>query len=95
MFQSVFVYFSSVLCGKSGTSPAFPARLYDEVRRGNGKIEDVSYFHTENNNQVIIKSTSVSDPNPDWIRIGSGFNKVNGSGSGSRRATVTHKKGKN
>jgi hypothetical protein len=46
--------------------------LYDEVRRGYGKIEDVSYFHTENNNQVIIKSNSVSDPDPDWIRIQSG-----------------------
>jgi hypothetical protein len=46
--------------------------------------------------------TSVSDPDPDWIQIGSGFNQVRGSvspypypdsesGSGSRRAKMTHK----
>jgi hypothetical protein len=35
------------------------------------------------------------DPDPDWIRIrmGSGFNRV--SGSGSRRAKMTHKSRKN
>ncbi len=39
----------------------------------------------------------VSDPDPDWIRIGPGFNRASGSGSGSEsgsgssRAKMTHK----
>jgi hypothetical protein len=42
--------------------------------------------------------TRVADPDPDRIQIGSGFNRVSGSGirirdseSGSRRAKMTHK----
>jgi hypothetical protein len=38
---------------------------------------------------LYVRYSSVSDPDPDWIRIGSGFHQV--SWSGSRRPKMTHR----
>jgi hypothetical protein len=70
-------------------------RIYLEIHTGN------SYTSRTCTLQIRKKFYSVSDLDPDWIRIqtGSGFNQISGSVSRSgfgilRRAHMTHKRRK-